>query len=250
MTSSGRPSPEPLLKKEASPDVLRGRNCSGSLKCLELEGLGDPSRTLDGNSRKRSESVSGVFPEFLPESPSRTRGMAHSAGPDEKIERDSGEKKAHKQQKILGTPTGCAWDTRQDLPAGVPGISVVCYRKVGSCSGCVQKRYAIFSHVPFSAPQRSSFSAMAMPVKLGIKSRGVILNPKPIKTYDVRDLGMCSVTGCSPVVLPFICWEGGLIWTFIFLHCFCHFLMKTYYHQLLHLQFEMPEIYLRSGQDL
>ena len=27
--------------------------------------LGDPSRTLEGNSRKRSESVSGVFPEFF-----------------------------------------------------------------------------------------------------------------------------------------------------------------------------------------
>ena len=36
--------------------------------------MGDPSRTLGGNSRKRSESVSGVFPEFLPESPSRTGG--------------------------------------------------------------------------------------------------------------------------------------------------------------------------------
>ena len=26
---------------------------------------GDPSRTLDWNSRKRSESVSGIFPEFF-----------------------------------------------------------------------------------------------------------------------------------------------------------------------------------------
>ena len=38
--------------------------------------MGDPSRTLEGNSRKRSQSVSGnfpiFFPEFLPESPSRT----------------------------------------------------------------------------------------------------------------------------------------------------------------------------------
>ena len=51
--------------------------CSGSLKCLELQGLRDPSRTLEGNFRKRSESVSGVFPDisgFLPESPSRTGG--------------------------------------------------------------------------------------------------------------------------------------------------------------------------------
>ena len=68
MTSSERPSPEPILKKEASPAVLGGREFwkhSGSLKCLELSGLGRPSRTLEGNSRKRSESVSGVFPEFF-----------------------------------------------------------------------------------------------------------------------------------------------------------------------------------------
>ena len=42
--------------------------------------LGHPSRTLEGNSRKRSESVSGVFrmlPELLPESPSRTGSLAH-----------------------------------------------------------------------------------------------------------------------------------------------------------------------------
>ena len=38
---------------------------SGSFECLELQGLGDPSRTLKGNSRKSSESVSGVFPEFF-----------------------------------------------------------------------------------------------------------------------------------------------------------------------------------------
>ena len=37
--------------------------------------MGDPSHTLEGNSRKRSESVSGAFPEFLPESPGRTGGM-------------------------------------------------------------------------------------------------------------------------------------------------------------------------------
>ena len=39
MTDSERPSPEPLLKKEASPAVLGGREfwkCSGSFKCLEL----------------------------------------------------------------------------------------------------------------------------------------------------------------------------------------------------------------------
>ena len=49
MTSSERPSPEPLLKKEASPAVLRGRQlwkCSGSFVCLELQGLGDNFETL------------------------------------------------------------------------------------------------------------------------------------------------------------------------------------------------------------
>ena len=68
MTGSERPSPEPILKKEAPPAVLGGREFwkrSGSLKCLELQGLGHSSRTLEGNSRKRSESVSGVFPEFF-----------------------------------------------------------------------------------------------------------------------------------------------------------------------------------------
>ena len=81
--SSERPSPEPLLPKRSVPAVLGGREfwkCSGAFKCLELEGLGDPSHTLEGNSRKRSESVSGVFPEFLPESPSRTGGMAPKRG--------------------------------------------------------------------------------------------------------------------------------------------------------------------------
>ena len=68
MTSSERPSPEPLLEKEVSPAVLGGREFwkrSGAFKCLELQGLGDPSRTLERNSRKSSESVSGVFPEFF-----------------------------------------------------------------------------------------------------------------------------------------------------------------------------------------
>ena len=68
MTGSERHSPEPLLKEEASLAVLGGREfwkCSGSLKCLELQGLGDPSCTLEGNSRRSSESASGVFPEFF-----------------------------------------------------------------------------------------------------------------------------------------------------------------------------------------
>ena len=68
ITGSERPSSEPFLKKEASPAVLGGRSFwkgSGSLKCLEFLCLGHPSRTLDGNSRKCAESVSGVFPEFF-----------------------------------------------------------------------------------------------------------------------------------------------------------------------------------------
>ena len=32
---------------------------------LELQSLGDPSRTLQGNSSKSSESVSGIFRTFL-----------------------------------------------------------------------------------------------------------------------------------------------------------------------------------------
>ena len=67
MTSSKRPSPKPLLKKEVSPAVLRGRRfwkCSGSFKCLELEGLEDPSRTLEGNSRKALMVFPGSFLNF------------------------------------------------------------------------------------------------------------------------------------------------------------------------------------------
>ena len=64
MTSSERPSTEPLLKKEVSPAVLRGREF---WKCFwaSNEDLGGPSCTLEGNSRKVSESVSGVFSEFI-----------------------------------------------------------------------------------------------------------------------------------------------------------------------------------------
>ena len=72
MTDSERPSPEPLPKKEASPAVLAGREfwkCSGAFNALTYRALGDPSRALERNSRKSSESVSRVFPEFVPESP-------------------------------------------------------------------------------------------------------------------------------------------------------------------------------------
>ena len=82
MTSSERPSPEPLLQKEAFPAVRRGREfwkCTGGLTCLELQSLRGSSRTLEGNSRKSSESVAGIFLEFLPESLSRTAGMAQNS---------------------------------------------------------------------------------------------------------------------------------------------------------------------------
>ena len=65
MTSSERPSPEPLLRKEASPAILGGGEfwkCSGGL--LNYRALGIPAVLFEGNSRKSSESVSGVFPEF------------------------------------------------------------------------------------------------------------------------------------------------------------------------------------------
>ena len=81
MTSSERPSLEPLLKKRGAPSRIGGgRENSGNAleasNALNDRVRGNPSRTLEGNSRKRPESVSGVFPEFLPESPSHTGGVA------------------------------------------------------------------------------------------------------------------------------------------------------------------------------
>ena len=49
--SSERPSSEPLLKKEATPTVLSGREF---WKCLEFLGWGVPSCTLEGNSIGRT----------------------------------------------------------------------------------------------------------------------------------------------------------------------------------------------------
>ena len=82
MSSSERPSPEPILKKRGVP------SCTGAERILEalwkpqmpwIIGLGASQPYSRGNSRKRSESVSGVFPEFLreflPESPTRTGGI-------------------------------------------------------------------------------------------------------------------------------------------------------------------------------
>ena len=67
MAGSERSSPEALLKKEASPAVPGGGENSGDAlasDALNYRDWGLPSRTLKGNSRKSSESVSEVFPEF------------------------------------------------------------------------------------------------------------------------------------------------------------------------------------------
>ena len=104
MTSSERPSPEPFLKKEASPAVLRGREvwkCSGSLKCPEFSGLGIPavlSRGIPGNALRAFpfRGLSGIlrvfpgsfrnFPEFLPETvlgvwPKYPKQLSHTCLP-------------------------------------------------------------------------------------------------------------------------------------------------------------------------
>ena len=68
MTGSERPSPEPILKKETSPAVLGGGENSGNAlepsNALNYRVWGIAA-DLEGNSRKSSESVSGVFPEFF-----------------------------------------------------------------------------------------------------------------------------------------------------------------------------------------
>ena len=83
MTSSERLSGT-TSEKRGVPQPYWGGENSGNVWKPQMPwiiGLGAPSRTLEGNFRKRSESVSGglsgIFPEFLPESPSRTGGMAH-----------------------------------------------------------------------------------------------------------------------------------------------------------------------------
>ena len=66
MTSSGRPSPEPILKKEASPSVLRGREREKLWRrqMHQVTGFGSSRLCSWGESRKKSESVSGAFQEF------------------------------------------------------------------------------------------------------------------------------------------------------------------------------------------
>ena len=83
MTSSERPSPEPLLKKEVSPAVLTGRQfwkCSGeATNALNYRAWGIPavlSRGVPGKALRAFPGSFRNFPEFLPESPSRAGGMA------------------------------------------------------------------------------------------------------------------------------------------------------------------------------
>ena len=84
MSSSERPSPEPILKKEASPAVLGGENSGSALEAsnaLNYRAWGIPavlSREISGNALRAFRGLSGIFPEFLPESPSRTGGMAQA----------------------------------------------------------------------------------------------------------------------------------------------------------------------------
>ena len=74
MTSSERPSPEPLLKKEASPTVLRGENsweCFGGFKCLEFLGFGEKSsESVSGSSRNFSGISSGKSQRYWEYGPS------------------------------------------------------------------------------------------------------------------------------------------------------------------------------------
>ena len=70
MTSSERPSLEPLLKKKRpQPHRGGGENSGNALEAsdaLNYRVWGVSSRTLERNYRKSSESISGIFPEFFP----------------------------------------------------------------------------------------------------------------------------------------------------------------------------------------
>ena len=83
MTSSERPSPEPLLKKEAPPAVLGGEIILEMLwksQMPSIIGFGGSQphsrREFPETLRERFRGLSGILPEFLPESPSRTGGVA------------------------------------------------------------------------------------------------------------------------------------------------------------------------------
>ena len=83
MTGSERPSPEPLLKKKSRPQPYWGGDNSGN--ALEASNalnysvwgiLAVLSRGISGETLRAFPGSFRNFPEFLPESPSRTRGMA------------------------------------------------------------------------------------------------------------------------------------------------------------------------------
>ena len=83
MTSSERPFPEPLLKKEASPAVLGGERILEMLwkpQTPWIRGLGQSQPYSRGEFQEtlweRFRGLSGIFPEFPPESHSHTGGMA------------------------------------------------------------------------------------------------------------------------------------------------------------------------------
>ena len=82
MTSSERPSPEPILKKRGVPSRTGGENSGNALgasNALNYRVWGVPavlSREIPGNALRAFRGLPGIFPEFLPESPSRTGGVA------------------------------------------------------------------------------------------------------------------------------------------------------------------------------
>ena len=95
MTSSERPSPEPLLKKEASPAVLRGENSGNALEAsnaLNYRAWGFPAVLSRGIPGKAPRAFPGSFwrglfrnfLDFLPESPSRTGGVAQFGTPSKR----------------------------------------------------------------------------------------------------------------------------------------------------------------------
>ena len=87
MTGSERPSPEPLLKKEAPPAVLGGETILEMLWKPQMPwiiGLGGSQpysrREFQEKLWERFRCLFGISPEFLPESPSRTGGVAYLRG--------------------------------------------------------------------------------------------------------------------------------------------------------------------------
>ena len=94
MTSSERPSPEPILKKRGVPSRTGGERILETLWKPQMPwiiGLGasQPYSAVEFQETlwERFRGLSGIFPEFLPESPSRTGGMAYFCDP-RKVFRD------------------------------------------------------------------------------------------------------------------------------------------------------------------